>query len=195
MLEAYKLNCLSAMRMTAACRPHLLAAENPSVTNSGSMVGVAPAFEFLAYSAAKAALNHLMLGLAHYFTRQIRVNSVVIGTVPTPGYADVGLNERIQHALARSQQPHRTGEHAAGRSQCFPVARVAGRQLGQRLSDAPRNAENLQRLPAWPAEAAAADDTWASLKPPGCSRARCNNRRSGRNVGGETRWRFLSRTG
>lgn len=100
MVEAYKLNCVSAMRMTAACRPHLLAAENPTVTNSGSMVGVAPAFEFLAYSAAKAALNHLMLGLAHYFAKQIRVNSVVIGTVLTPGYADVGLDEAIQHALA-----------------------------------------------------------------------------------------------
>ena len=100
MVEAYKLNCLSALRMTEACRPHLLAAENPTVTNSGSMVGVAPAFEFLAYSAAKAALNHMMLSLAHYFAKQIRINSVVIGTVLTPSYADVGLDERIQHALA-----------------------------------------------------------------------------------------------
>ncbi|MGI9124209.1 MAG: SDR family oxidoreductase [Mycobacterium sp.] len=100
MVQSYTLNCLSAMRMTAACRPHLLKADNATVTNSGSMVGVAPAFEFLAYSAAKAALNHLMLGLAHYFAKQIRVNSVVIGTVLTPGYADVGLDERTQHALA-----------------------------------------------------------------------------------------------
>jgi NAD(P)-dependent dehydrogenase (short-subunit alcohol dehydrogenase family) len=100
MVDSYTLNCLSAMRMTAACRPHLLAAENATVTNSGSMVGVAPAFEFLAYSAAKAALNHLMLGLAHYFAKQIRVNSIVIGTVLTPGYADVGLDEKTQYALA-----------------------------------------------------------------------------------------------
>jgi NAD(P)-dependent dehydrogenase (short-subunit alcohol dehydrogenase family) len=64
------------------------------------MVGVAPAFEFLAYSAAKAALNHLMLGLAHYFAKRIRVNSVLIGTVLTPGYADVGLDEKTQYALA-----------------------------------------------------------------------------------------------
>lgn len=100
MVDSYTLNCLSAMRMTAACRPHLLAADNATVTNSGSMVGVAPAFEFLAYSAAKAALNHLMLGLAHYFAKQVRVNSIVIGTVLTPGYADVGLDERTQYALA-----------------------------------------------------------------------------------------------
>lgn len=99
MLESYKLNCLAAMQMTAACRPYLLEADNATVTNSGSMVGVMPAFDFLAYSAAKAALNHLMLGLAHYFARQIRINSILIGTVLTPGYADAGLDEKTQHAL------------------------------------------------------------------------------------------------
>jgi NAD(P)-dependent dehydrogenase (short-subunit alcohol dehydrogenase family) len=88
------------MQMTAACRPHLLKADNATVTNSGSMVGVTPAFDFLAYSASKAALNHLMLGLAHYFAKQIRINSVLIGTVLTAGYADAGLDEKVQHALA-----------------------------------------------------------------------------------------------
>ena len=75
-------------------------AENATVTNSGSMVGVLPAFDFLAYSAAKAALNHLMLGLAHYFAATIRINSILIGTVLTPGYADAGLDESVQQALA-----------------------------------------------------------------------------------------------
>lgn len=99
MLESYTLNCLAAMQMTAACRPHLLEADNATVTNSGSMVGVTPAFDFLAYSAAKAALNHLMLGLAHYFAAQIRINSILIGTVLTPGYAEAGLDAKVQHAL------------------------------------------------------------------------------------------------
>ncbi len=99
MLESYKLNCLAAMQMTAACRPHLLKAENATVTNSGSMVGVLPAFDFLAYSAAKAALNHLMLGLAHYFAKQIRINSILIGTVLTPGYAEAGLDAAVQERM------------------------------------------------------------------------------------------------
>lgn len=51
-VESYKLNCLAALQMTAACRPLLLAAQNATVTNSGSMVGVKPAFDFLAYSAS-----------------------------------------------------------------------------------------------------------------------------------------------
>jgi len=99
MIESYKLNTLSAMQMVAACRPYLLKAENATITNSGSMVGVLPAFDFLAYSAAKAALNHLMLGLAHYFAKQVRINSILIGTVLTPGYADAGLDEKAQYAL------------------------------------------------------------------------------------------------
>jgi 7-alpha-hydroxysteroid dehydrogenase len=99
MVESYKLNTISAMRMTAACRPYLLTAENATVTNSGSMVGVAPAFDFLAYSAAKAAVNHMMLGLAHYFAKQVRINTILIGTVLTPGYAEAGLDEKAQYAL------------------------------------------------------------------------------------------------
>lgn len=100
MMQSYRLNCVSAMRMTAACRPYLRAADNASITNSGSMVGVLPAFDFLAYSAAKAALNHAMVGVAHYFAGEVRVNSVLIGTVLTAGYAAAGLDEEAQNALA-----------------------------------------------------------------------------------------------
>ena len=100
MVESYKLNTLSALAMTAACRPYLLKAENATVTNSGSLVGAVPAFDFMAYSGAKAALNHLMLGLAHYFAKQVRVNTILIGTVLTEGYADAGLDEKVQQALA-----------------------------------------------------------------------------------------------
>lgn len=100
LLDSYKLNTISALRMTAACRPYLLKAENASITNSGSMVGVLPAFDFLPYSAAKAALNHLMLGLAHNFAKQIRINTILIGTVITPGYAEAGLDAAVQEKLA-----------------------------------------------------------------------------------------------
>ncbi|GAA5524962.1 7-alpha-hydroxysteroid dehydrogenase [Microbulbifer aestuariivivens] len=99
MIESYKLNTLSAMAITAACRPYLEKAENATVTNSGSLVGAVPAFDFIAYSAAKAALNHMMLGLAHYFARKVRVNTVLIGTVITEGYAAAGLDAHVQEAL------------------------------------------------------------------------------------------------
>lgn len=100
MIASYKLNTLSALRMVEACAPHLLKAKNPSISNSGSMVGILPAFDFLAYSSAKAALNHLMTGLAHAFAKQIRVNTVVIGTVLTEGYAAAGLDAETQERLS-----------------------------------------------------------------------------------------------
>lgn len=99
MIASYKLNTLSALRMVEACAPHLLKARNPSITNSGSMVSLLPAFDFIAYSSAKAALNHLMTGLAHAFAKKIRVNTVVIGTVITEGYASAGLDAEAQEAL------------------------------------------------------------------------------------------------
>jgi NAD(P)-dependent dehydrogenase (short-subunit alcohol dehydrogenase family) len=100
MIASYKLNTLSAVHMTAACRPWLLKAKNAAIVNSGSLVGTTPAFDFIAYSSAKAALNHLMLGLAHYFAKQIRINTVLIGTVITEGYAAAGLDEKAQYALS-----------------------------------------------------------------------------------------------
>lgn len=99
MIASYKLNTLSALRMVEAAAPHLRAAKNPSITNSGSMVGILPAFDFIAYSSAKAALNHMMTGLAHHFAKQIRVNTVVIGTVITEGYAAAGLDAATQERL------------------------------------------------------------------------------------------------
>jgi NAD(P)-dependent dehydrogenase (short-subunit alcohol dehydrogenase family) len=100
MVTSYRLNTISAMRMTAACRDYMLKAKNPSITNSGSMVGALPAFDFLPYSAAKAALNHLMLGLAHYYAKRVRVNTILIGSVITPGYAEAGLDAAVQEKLA-----------------------------------------------------------------------------------------------
>ncbi|MCC7227880.1 MAG: SDR family oxidoreductase [Burkholderiaceae bacterium] len=100
MIASYRLNTLSALRMTQAAMPHLLKSENPSVTNSGSLVSVLPAFDFIAYSSAKAALNHLMLSLAHAFAKKARFNTVLIGTVLTETYAQAGLDEKAQQALA-----------------------------------------------------------------------------------------------
>lgn len=99
MIKSYTLNALGAQRMVEAAAPHLKKAANASIINSGSMVGLLPAFDFIAYSAAKAALNHMMNGFAHFFAKQIRVNTVVIGTVVTEGYASAGLDAKAQERL------------------------------------------------------------------------------------------------
>ena len=100
MIASYKLNTISGLMMTEAVMPHLLKAKNATITNSGSMVSYLPAYDFLAYSSAKAALNHMMVGLSHALAKKVRVNTILIGTVLTAGYAAAGLDAKTQEALA-----------------------------------------------------------------------------------------------
>ena len=98
-IASYKLNTISAYRMSMACLPHLLQAKNATITNSGSMSSAAPAYDILAYGTAKAALNQMMVSIAHLLAKKVRVNNVLIGTVMTAGYADAGIDEAMQHKL------------------------------------------------------------------------------------------------
>lgn len=98
-IASYKLNTISAYRMSMACLPHLLKASNPSITNSGSMSSAAPAYDILAYGTAKAALNQMMVSIAHLLNKKVRVNSVLIGTVMSAGYGDAGIDPAMQERL------------------------------------------------------------------------------------------------
>lgn len=99
LVNAYRLNTVSAYRMSMACLPHLEKAANGSITNSGSFSSAAPAHDILGYGTAKAALNQMMISLAHMLAQKVRVNTVLIGTVLTEGYGDAGLDEATQARL------------------------------------------------------------------------------------------------
>jgi 7-alpha-hydroxysteroid dehydrogenase len=98
-VASYRLNTISAYRMSMACLPHLLKATNATITNSGSFSSAVPAYDVLPYATAKAALNQMMVSLAHLLARKVRVNSVLIGTVLTAGYADAGIDEAMQQRM------------------------------------------------------------------------------------------------
>ncbi|MCE6949686.1 SDR family oxidoreductase [Cereibacter sphaeroides] len=98
-IASYKLNTISAYRMSMACLPHLLKAENPTITNSGSFSSAVPAYDILAYGTAKAALNQMMVSIAHMLAQKVRVNSVLIGTVMTEGYGAAGIDPAMQERL------------------------------------------------------------------------------------------------
>ncbi|MFO1148098.1 MAG: SDR family oxidoreductase [Alsobacter sp.] len=98
-LASYRLNAISAYRVSTACLPHLLQATNASITNSGSFSSALPAYDILPYATAKAALTQMMVSLAHLLARKVRVNSVLIGTVLTEGYADAGIDEAMQQRM------------------------------------------------------------------------------------------------
>ena len=99
-LNSYKLNTISAYRMSMACLPYLEKAENGSITNSGSFSSAVPAYDILPYGTAKAALNQMMVSLAHMLNKRVRVNSILIGTVMTAGYGDAGISPEMQEKLA-----------------------------------------------------------------------------------------------
>ncbi|WP_101342022.1 SDR family oxidoreductase [Cereibacter azotoformans] len=98
-LASYKLNTLSAYRMSMACLPWLEKAKNASITNSGSFSSAVPASDILPYATAKAALNQMMVSLAHMLARRVRVNSILIGTVITEGYASAGITPEMQERM------------------------------------------------------------------------------------------------
>ncbi len=98
-IASYKLNTISAYRMSMACLPHLLKSENAAITNSGSLSSAIPAYDILAYATAKAALNQMMVSLAHMLNKKVRVNSVLIGTVLTEGYGAAGIDPAMQERL------------------------------------------------------------------------------------------------
>lgn len=98
-VESYRLNTVSAYRMSMACLPHLEKADNASITNSGSFSSAVPAYDILPYATAKAALNQMMVSLAHLLHKKVRVNSVLIGTVMTAGYADAGISPEMQQRM------------------------------------------------------------------------------------------------
>lgn len=99
-LSSYKLNTISAYRMSMACLPYLEKAKNASITNSGSFSSAVPAYDILPYATAKAALNQMMVSLAHLLNKKVRVNSILIGTVVTAGYADAGITPEMQEKLS-----------------------------------------------------------------------------------------------
>lgn len=100
-LDSYKLNTISAYRMSMACLPYLEKATNASITNSGSFSSAIPAYDILPYATAKAALNQMMVSLAHLLNKRVRVNSILIGTVITAGYADAGITPEMQERMMK----------------------------------------------------------------------------------------------
>lgn len=99
-IASYKLNTISAYRMSMACLPYLEKAENGAIVNSGSFSSAVPAYDILPYATAKAALNQMMVSLAHMLAKRVRVNSVLIGTVMTAGYGDAGIDPEMQERLS-----------------------------------------------------------------------------------------------
>ncbi|GAB2812002.1 SDR family oxidoreductase [Actinoallomurus bryophytorum] len=88
--DSLAINFLSAVRVTSAALPALRKSERAAIVNVSSGVSTDPPAPVLHYGAAKAALESWSKGLATQLTPSgIRVNTVVLGMVLTPGGSEV----------------------------------------------------------------------------------------------------------
>ena len=82
--EVFELNLVTAIRTTRAALPYLVARVGV-VVNVSSVNGHLPSTSIYAYSAGKAAMDNLTVGLSQEFARRgVRVVGVAPGPVSTP---------------------------------------------------------------------------------------------------------------
>ncbi|KAL2812180.1 hypothetical protein BJX63DRAFT_443679 [Aspergillus granulosus] len=80
--RCFDVNVKSHLRLFRACQPHLERSEGVFIATA-SVAGVKPSGSSLAYAVTKAALIHLVKGLAIIAGPKIRVNSVAPGVLMT----------------------------------------------------------------------------------------------------------------
>ncbi|TLS26029.1 hypothetical protein PpBr36_07725 [Pyricularia pennisetigena] len=116
--RCFNVNVKSHLWLLHAARPYLDQVEGCMVVTS-SLAGIKPGGSSLAYSVTKAALNHLVKGLAVLAAPKIRVNAVCPGLMLT----DWGLNfsKEVQEAnIARTKLKRVvTPEETAEQVLCF----------------------------------------------------------------------------
>ena len=87
--KTFDVNVFGTWWVTKAAMPYLKSSPDGSITMVTSVAGIRPVGSSIAYSVAKAALNHLTILLAKS-SRPVRVNAVAPGLVATPWTSDWG---------------------------------------------------------------------------------------------------------
>jgi len=87
--KTFDVNVFGTWWVTKAAMPYLKSSPDGSITMVTSVAGIRPVGSSIAYSVAKAALNHLTILLAKS-SGPVRVNAVAPGLVATPWTSDWG---------------------------------------------------------------------------------------------------------
>ena len=80
---AYHFNVTSALHLSRVAAPHLKASGRGSIVNVSSAMSHLVDSGFVAYGAAKAALNHVTRLLAREWAPHVRVNALAVGATVT----------------------------------------------------------------------------------------------------------------
>jgi 7-alpha-hydroxysteroid dehydrogenase len=95
---AFHFNVTTALALTQACTPQLVANEG-SVVNISSMAGRVASRGLTAYGTAKAALSHLTRYLATEMNPRVRVNAIAVGSTATSALDTVLESPEIHDAM------------------------------------------------------------------------------------------------
>jgi len=89
-LAIYRINVVGPYQMVRAARALLEASDRAAVVNTSSVAGVTGGGSSIAYSASKAALNAMTMGLARAVAPKIRVNAICPGFMDSPWFDKLG---------------------------------------------------------------------------------------------------------
>jgi 7-alpha-hydroxysteroid dehydrogenase len=106
---AFHFNVTSAFHLSRACARHL-AATGGAIVNVSSAMSHRVDSGFVAYGAAKAALDHLTRLLAHEWAPKIRVNAIAVGATCTEALTFVTSVPGVEKGMIDATPLARLGE-------------------------------------------------------------------------------------
>jgi 7-alpha-hydroxysteroid dehydrogenase len=105
---AYHFNVTSALHLSRACAP-ILAKKGGSIVNISSAMSHVVDIGFVAYGAAKAALNHMTRLLAIEWAPKIRVNAIAVGATLTDALEFVASMDSLKAQMVERTPMGRLG--------------------------------------------------------------------------------------
>ena len=106
--RVFDLNVFSTWRLCQLCVPHMKKAGYGSIVITTSMSSINKSPNMSAYSASKAALNHMAANLAHDFGPEVRINAVGPGATRTAALESV-LTPEIEAKMLSNTPIKRLG--------------------------------------------------------------------------------------
>lgn len=107
---AFHFNVTTAFHLARAAAPHLAKHGAGSVVNISSAMGHRVDSGFVAYGAAKAALDQMTRLLAHEWAPKIRVNAIAVGATRTDALAFVTSIPGVEEGMVAKTPLGRLGE-------------------------------------------------------------------------------------
>jgi 7-alpha-hydroxysteroid dehydrogenase len=107
---AFDRNVVDGLRLVRLALPHLLGSDAASIVMVSSAVGHVTGRGYVAYGAAKAALDHAVRLLAVELNPRVRINAVAPGAILTEALAMVSDQPEILSAIEQNTPLRRIGE-------------------------------------------------------------------------------------